>query len=214
MTDLLIKVIPLALASLISPVMLGISVLLISNKENFQKKVSGFILGSILAALLLTVAGFLIGTHLTKGTTSHYAWIFDYVIALILLFFAFKVAFSKKKEKKSPRVTSKNIVFQWIIIGLLIVIVNDSAVLYMLQVKEIYQTNINIVNKIIVNLFSLLFLLIPGFLPLLINWILPEKTAKVTGAISGFMNKYGNIILGLLFFVFAAYYLLKGMAII
>jgi hypothetical protein len=84
----------------------------------------------------------------------------------------------------------------------------------MLQVKEIYQTNFNIVNKIIVNLFSLLFLLIPGFLPLFINWVLPKKTAKVMEVISGFMNKYGNIILGLLFFVFALYYLAKGIGII
>jgi putative Ca2+/H+ antiporter (TMEM165/GDT1 family) len=212
MLDLFLKIFPFALASVISPVMLGIMILILGDKEHSKRKVIEFFIGSFLAVMILTLLGYFLGSNISGSGGFHFSSLVNYIFALLLVILAIRFFF-KRKPNNPPKVETQDRFIRWFLTGLLITIINDSAVLYLIQVKEIYQSQVMILPKLIINLVSIFFLLLPALFPLSVYVFVPATASKVIDPVADAMKKYSNYVLATLFLIFGLVYLLKGLKI-
>ena len=214
MFGLLIKIVPLALASTLSPLILGLTTILLGQKEHPKRKVLALLVGSILAVAILTFLGFYLGTSFSGSRNYKYHSLVDLIFGAILIIFAVKTLISSPQKEKSRAETiqERSQLLRWFILGFIINITNlDAVILYLTQIREIYQTSIEIVSKIIINTISILFFLFPIIFPLAVASFAPKVANKIIDPVSLSMKKYGSYIVGFLFLIFGAYYLLKGL---
>lgn len=160
MFGLLIKIIPLALASTLSPLILGLTTILLGYKEHPKRKVLALLAGSILAVAILTFLGFYLGTNFSGSRNYKYHSLVDLIFGAILIIFAVKtlISSSQKEKSRAETIQDRSQLLKWFILGFIINITNlDAVILYLTQIREIYQASIEIVSKIIINTISILF---------------------------------------------------------
>ncbi len=229
MLELLISVIGLGLASTLSPVILAISVSLLTGKENESENGSNKPLGRLIAftlgGVVVAVAIALAGAEAWNGAlslskTAHaYARQLDFALALALLAFGVwealplfrKTADSEKakKEKRQARIASSGALALFAI-GFLVNATNFDAVLFNLAaVREIAAASISDATEIALIGVADFFFLAPCLLPLFVYVAAPKQTKQVLAPVGRAMQKYGAWLVPAIFIVFGLYLFTK-----
>ena len=212
MAPLLAEVMPLSVASAMSPVILGISITLLSRKAT--RAVLAFLLGSALAALVLLAigAGFASGDDAVAKGISQPVAVFDVALGFLLAAFGVKVLIGKEgagaRLKAGTRVSAGRLAA----IGFMATITNfDAALLNITAVRLIAGAPDYLATKLLALGISEFFLLSPILAPLLLYTAYPQKSARILAPVGAWMSRYGKYVVGIIFLGFGAYLIMKGL---
>lgn len=214
MLELLVKIMPLFLASTVSPGIFAIVIFLLSQKKSGFVKTSVLLLGSIVASILIVMAGYYLG-HITidPDNTHIVDNVLNIVLGIILLCLGIREMLVKDNHGQSHKVVndaSINI-FKWFAVGFLISITNfDSVVFIFTATKEIAQSQIDKISRTVLVMIGLFFFNLPIILPIFLYAMSPNTAKKILQPINAFLVKYGRYIVAVIFVVFALYLLFKG----
>lgn len=215
MTDLLIKILPLDLASTLSPGILALTVFLLSKKEYRIGRTLALWIGSFAVAVALAIVGLKLGNSIQDPDNKR---IIDNIVDLVLsaLFFYFGIKSllvkdTDKSEKNVEKDESRDL-WKWFLIGLVISVTNFDAVIFNLTAaKEIGQSDVTGTSKLLLLIMGGVFFTLPIILPLVLYLIMPKLAQKILDPLNAFLTKYGRYIVALIFIVFAVYLLIKGL---
>jgi len=214
MIILLAKIMPLAIGAMISPVMLTITLLVLSGKNFPKPRAFAFLIGAVLALLMMSIIGYEFGqSHQLSGgdNTSSTSATIDIVLGLLLIFTGI-FSYFKKEEQSVPvkKNDDKPNYFRWIIVGFALNIFNDSMLFVLAASKEIGSAGVVYLDKIILILIVSIFELLPIIFPLGLYLIFQEKAKKILTPINTFVGKYSKVIGLVIFLLFGAYVLYRG----
>lgn len=216
MLELLLRVVPLAVASTVSPVVFGIAVALLAGKAHQLKRALAFLLGTVITVIILAMIGaFLGGGGADAGIRAlHPSASMDLLLGG--LFIVFAILEARPSKEKGPKLGKKGGkkpgLMKWMLVGFFTSILNfDAVLLNITEVKEIFGSGIAFGQEIALTVFCGLFFLLPGILPIAVYLVYPKKAKKMLEPLGTLMKKYGNYIVMAIFFVFGAYLIMKGM---
>lgn len=210
MIDLLAKVLVLGFASAFSPVIFGVAISLLASKQHLVKRGAAYLAGAIVTAAILCVAGAAIGQQSVSALNPKSVAYIDLMLGSLFIGFAIFEWVHKDKERKIN--TSKRAgVFKWFALSFLMNITNfDAELLYLTEVKEIFQANVQLIVEIPLLAVGTFFFLSPIIIPFAAYIVMPAKASKVLEPVGSIMKRYGILIVSLIFFGFGAYLLFKG----
>ncbi len=212
MVNLLIEILPLAIASAMSPVILGISIALLSKKATHT--VFAFLFGSALAALILLAIGigFASGDDIVAASISQPVAIFDLALGILLGAFGVKVLLEKEGAGSRLKAGAAISARKMAAIGLLGTLTNfDAALLNITAVRAIASAADSFATKLAALGIAEFFLLSPILLPLAFYFVAPQKSVKLLAPVGAWMEKYGRFVVGLIFLGFAVYLVAKAL---
>ena len=211
MTSILIKIIPLDLASTLSPGILALAIILLGSKNYPKARTLAMLCGTLLVAVILAILGFVIGNNVTPGTDPTVrSAIIDMVFGLVFVYYGIKIILSKER-KIEPKEGSGAQFFKWFAIGFIISATNfDAVLLNFAAAKEVGDAAINYFDKIILLIINSLFFALPIILPLVAYLIFPKFAGAMLEKLNRVVLKYSRYILFAMFFLFGLYFLIKG----
>ena len=212
MLEVFLKILPLAIASAASPIILAATVALLS-KKNFGCAFS-FLAGCVLAAAVLAAVGISFAAEDDKVAESmgFSPSIFDIAIGALFLAFGIKVLVEKPAAKQDvPRAGKSGGKIKWFAIGLIGSITNfDAALLNITAVRAIFNSGIALLPKLSLLAFCDFFLLSPALLPIALCILAPEKSQKLLVPVGNAMNKYGRYVVAAIFIIFGILLIKNG----
>ncbi len=213
MLELLARVLPLAVASAMSPVILGIAVALLSGKKGSNAGASAFLAGGVVVAAALAILGFAAGNgFLSSFGIRHLPASLDIGLGVLLVAFAAKTLLEKEEGDGKKIGQSGGGPMKWFAIGFLANATNaDAVVLNFTAVREIFREGANSIYEISLLALADFFFLAPALVPLLIYMIAPEKTSRYLAPIGAWMKRYGKFVVASIFLIFGMYLLRKGL---
>lgn len=215
MVEIFAKILPLDLASVLSPGILALALILLSKKEFALGRTFAFLFGSALVALGLAILGLNLGANVQDvHNTRVVDNIVDLALAAVFLYFGIRSLIKPEKTEKKPQAKNDDSrhLLKWIIIGFVISITNFDAVLFnFTAAKEIGQSQIFSAEKIILLIVDALFFTAPILVPLLFYLITPKLTQKILDPLNLFLIKYSRFIVGAVFIGFGIYLAYKGL---
>ena len=212
MLELLLKILPLQLASTLSPGILALSVTLLAKKEYVLKRLCALFLGSAVVAILISITGLKIG-HDTVNIGGHgtIAGV-DLILALLFLYFGIMCLVKKDSDKKSRSIKKSRSghFVGWLIIGFVVSITNfDAVILSFTAAKEIGVAGIESIDKIILLTANVLFFTAPILIPGIFYLLFPKLAQRILEPLNDFLLRFGRFLVALIFLVFAAYLFYK-----
>jgi len=211
MLSLLVKVIPLNMASALSPGILAVSVLLLGGKRQPVLRSLAFFLGTLVVGVIAVSAGFFLGQALSTGMKQGAASsVIDLILGVIFIVFGFKLFFAREinpslKEYRHQLLT----LFAG---GLILSGTNfDALFLSFAAAKEVGGTpDIQMISRICLLVLNLIFFTLPVLLPLLAFIYFPRYAAGFFKKINQYALKYSRFMLSVLFIVFGVVLVLRG----
>lgn len=214
MFELLATILPLAIASTMSPGILAITIALLSSKNHQKIRTIAYNLGGLLTALIILYITIFSG-RIGLGNPAEPGGIdyLDTVIGLVFIFFAVHTwATRKNKEKKLEEKTAKPNFGKWLFIGFITTITNFDAVLfYFTEIHEIVDPGTTFIYSLILMFIATFFFLSPSLVPLIMYLVNPKKASERLRPATEFMKKYGSIMVAAIFFIFGVVLLIRGM---
>lgn len=215
MLGLLAKVIPLDLASTLSPGIFALAIYLLGSKYHPYIRIISFFAGILLIGIGITIAGFAVGAatpNVAVGESTSSA-IVDLILGLVLIVFGIH-SLSAKERKAKPATEKGSQVFKWVIIGIIIAVTNlDAAFLNFTAAKEVSDsTAVDSIEKIIILIVNLIFFTLPITLPFLITVLFPSLKDKILPKLNEFVTRYSKYIIFVMLVGFGIYLAYKGIA--
>ncbi len=213
MLEILSSIIPLDIASIISPGIFALAIFLLSNKVHPREKLISFFSGSLLAGIIVTLIGFSLGQNILmdkrKAGTSA---ITDLIIGAICIFFTLKSLKARDKKIKLHNNPQGKKLLRWFIIGFLASITNlDAVFLNMTAAKEVgVAEQISLMLKSFLLCFNLFFFTLPITLPVILYLLFPTAAKKSLSKINFYLIKYGRYIVAIIFFIMGIVFLRRG----
>ena len=212
MFELFATILPLAVASAASPVILGVSVALLSRK-NFGAA-AALLASGVLAAAILALVGASVAAEddVVAKSLGFSPAIVDLALGIVFLAFGAKVLLEKpSKEGISRKGAAGWGPAKWFAIGFIGNITNfDAVLLNLAAVREIFNSSLAMASKLELLAFADFFFVLPALLPIAICVLAPAASQKVLVPIGKSMSKYGKYVVGAIFIVFGAYLIVKG----
>jgi len=212
MDGLFLSILPLAVASAASPIILGVSVALLARKNT--SAAIALLLGGAMVALLLAAVGISVAAEDDKaaealGMGPRAA---DIAIGALLLAFGIKSLLEKPKQESAPAGAKKAHGFsRWLAISFIGNITNfDAVLLNLAAVREIFNSQAALAYKLLLLGFCDFFFLSPALVPLALYLYAPEKSARLLLPVGKWMQKYGHLLVGIIFVAFGLFLVLKG----
>lgn len=214
MLELLAKTLPLAIASAMSPVILGVAVALLSEKGGNVGKVCAFLLGGAVVALGLAFLGFAAGSGAFSALgISGLPASLDIGLGAVFIIFAARGLLEKEEGRKKKMGAAKGGAFKWFAIGFLANFTNaDAVVLNFTAVKEIFASEAGFTAQLFLVGVADFFFLSPALVPLLVYAVAPGKTGKMLEPVGAWMRRHGRYVVAAIFLAFGAYLIYKGLA--
>ena len=213
MAELFLKILPLALVSINSPLMFAVAVFLLTQKDQPFRKILAFLLGIFVVLIAATFIGYYLGIGFSFHQFKITKWE-DLAIGIILILLAVRALFSKNEKDSNARQLGKNShrsLAGWFVIGIVLNILNfDGVLAYIVEVKEIIQTDINLFEKILIDLFCLVAFTLPLSFPVVVDLIAPKAAGKMLNSMAGWFKKYSKYIIAFLFAGFGIYLVIKS----
>jgi threonine/homoserine/homoserine lactone efflux protein len=217
MIDVLIKILPLDLASTMSPGLLALTIALLAKKGLGFKKTLALGLGSLIVAIILAIIGLKLGqTVQDPNNTKIIDNIVDLILAALFLYFGIKSLVQKEDQPKTNLLDKNGAgqLVKWFAIGFIISITNfDAVALNLSAAKEVGQAVINSTQKFILLAINSLFFILPILIPIVFYVFTPKLMDRIFAPLNIFLTKYGRLIVGMIFIVFAIYLGYKGLKI-
>lgn len=214
MAELLIKILPLQLATTLSPGIFALTIVLFAKKKYAIGRGLALLLGSILVVIFLSFVGLKTGQSVTTVSThSRISVIIDFVLAILFLYFGIRGLIKPDRERKEPAEENPARHFgKWFVIGFVISITNfDAVLLNFAAAKEIGTASIDLINKITLLFIGVIFFVLPILMPLIFYIILPTLAQKILAPINTFLLKFGRYLVSAIFIIFAVYLIYKGL---
>lgn len=212
MAGLFLSILPLAVASAASPVILGVSVALLARKRT--SAAVALLLGGAIVALILAAAGISVAAEDDKaaealGMKPRAA---DVAIGALLLAFGIKALLEKPKKESAPSGAGKARGFyRWLALSFIGNITNfDAVLLNLAAVREIFNSTAALAYKLALLAFCDFFFVAPALVPLALYSFAPEKSARLLSPVGRWMQKYGRYIIGAIFTLFGLFLMLKA----
>lgn len=211
MITTLLTILPLNLASALSPGILSLTLFLLGAKEHKRSRILALLIGSLVAGIIAIILGFTLSGLADSPGQNRSEAIFDIVLGAFFLIFAIKVIISKERIKQHDKAQSPGF-GKWLVIGFIISITNfDAVFLSLTAARETADAEITGFYKLIFVLINLFFFTLPITLPLLITLIAPATSTKVLNKLNGFMLRYSRYIIFAMFATFGIYLLWQGL---
>lgn len=212
MLSLLAKIIPLGIASALSPGILALTVYLLGNKHS-KTRIWAIFIGTIIVAAIVITLGFITGSNATpEGKPSLTSAIVNLFLGGLFIYFSLKNLLKKERGLKKSDEDNNPHFIKWLIIGFLINATNfDAVFLAFTSAKEIgAEADVNILGKIIAVIINVFFFSLPITLPVSIYLLVP-KTAKVLlDKLNTFLLRYSRYIVFAMFAIFGVIFLYRG----
>lgn len=214
MIALLIKILPLQLATTLSPGIFALTLILFTKNKYAIGRVLALLLGSIFVAILLGFAGLKTGQSITAFSAhSRISVIIDFILAILFLYFGIRGLVKPEREKKeSLGENPTRQLGKWFVIGFVISITNfDAVLLNFAAAKEIGTAGIILFDKIILLFVGVIFFVLPILIPFIFYLALPSLAQKILAPINTFLVKFGRYLVSAIFIIFAFYLIYKGL---
>lgn len=212
MFSLLIKIIPLGFGAIVGcPMILALALLLLGSKNHAKIRTFAFFFGNLIVAVAVAILGFSLGHSVPESAKpTMISAIIDTILGLFFIIFGIKILFSKDHKVKEKEESGYKIV-RWFLIGFLISVTNfDTVLLSLAAAKEIGESAVNEINKIILLIINILFFTAPIGLPLILYLIMPKLARPILEKINQVVFKYSRYILFIMFVGFGIYFCYKG----
>lgn len=212
MASLLIKIIPLDLAATLSPGILALSIILLSGRNKPKEKTFSLLLGTLVIAITIAIAGFFLGQAATPkvGPTLASA-IIDCILGIVFILWGFKLLSSKERKIKNQEGGGPEF-FKWFTIGIVVSATNfDAVLLSFAAAKEVGNSALGILSLIILLIVNIFFFVLPTSLPMAIDLLFPKFTGLLLEKINRVVLKYSRYILFAMFLIFGIYFLSKSL---
>jgi hypothetical protein len=207
MFELFMSILPLALASALSPLILAVSVTLLAKKNT--KAAAALVLGGLLAAAVVAVAGASVAQEDDKAAVKlgFKPEAADLFFGVIFLAFGLKEFFEKPKEQGLPQGAQKSRgALKWLAISFVGNITNfDAVLLNFAAVRQIFNAAIPLFNQLSLLVFCDFFFLAPALVPLMLYYAAPAKSERALEPVGKWMAKYGHYLVGMIFVAFGLY---------
>ncbi len=212
MSDLFIQILPLAVASAASPVIIAISLALLSKKS--FGALGAFFFGCALATLILAGIGISVAAEdeVVASSIGLSTSVLDLALGAVFFAFGVKVMLEKPADEKNPPPTKKpRSPISWFALGLFGSLTNfDAAILNITAVREIFNSNIVLLQKAFLLVFCDFFLLSPILLPCIIYVFAPAASKALLAPVADWLKKNGNYLVGAIFIIFGIFLVMKG----
>jgi threonine/homoserine/homoserine lactone efflux protein len=214
MIKLLAEILPLQLASTLSPGIFALAVVLFTKREHTWARILALFVGSALVAVLLGIGGLKTGLNVAAvGKHNLASTIIDFVLAVIFLYLGISGILKKDnagRMKEQTRAQSAELL-KWLVVGFAVSITNfDAVLLNFTAAKEIGAAQINLIIKIILLLLGILFFTAPILVPSGFYLILPDLAQKILAPINRFLVKFGRYFVAIILLIFAVYLTYRG----
>ena len=216
MDELFIKVLPLALASAVSPASLAVSLVLLGGKSHPRLKALAYLLGEALVALGITILGLLLAGQTTQSVGRHAHSVIDAVLGSLLLVLGIVALAIKpgKNGKAFSGLDSESETRQLAtcgFMGLLAMGLNVSSLVpFLAAVREVGRAAVSFEVKGVALGVAWTLLLLPMILPLLIYLIAPKAAARILTPISIAATKYGRYLVAAICLILGAVFVWEG----
>jgi hypothetical protein len=217
MDQLFIKVLPLSLASAVSPASLAVSLVLLGGKIHPRMKAFAYLLGGALVALAVTVLGLLLASRASPTTGPHAHAVIDAVLGSLLL--ALGVVALAIKPRKDGRSLSgldsqseRRQLGTCAFVGLLAMGLNVSSLVpFLAAVREVGRAVVSMEVKGVALGVAWMLLLLPMVLPLVIYLIAPNAAARILTPISIVATKYGRYLVAAICLILGSVFIWEGL---
>ncbi|MFM9126102.1 MAG: GAP family protein [Solirubrobacterales bacterium] len=219
MSELMTKILPLALAGAISPTVLAVVLVVLSGKEDPKLRGLAFLAGTttVVVAISLLVV-FVLGAAVPdsqKGSNSDLSGYVDLGFAVLLLALA-GLTFARRnhhreKHHDSARQPGARLP-RFYALGLLIMIFNFTTLaVFLPALKEIAIDKVSDADRLTALIVVDVIVLTPAWLPVLLYLISPRMARKVLNPLNDFLTRH-RVAVGVgICLVFAAYLTYLGL---
>lgn len=215
MLEAIISIISLDFTSIIlSPLVLALSVMLLSSEKHQKEKLAGFFLSYFLAGLLVSIAGFTLGqTASLRNPAAVSSPIIDLIIGIIFTIIAVKAIILKDKPAKIEEKPHHHLFFRWLIIGLIISVTNlDALFVIFTAAKQVGDTEqFSLTFKYLFLCLNLFIFTLPVTFPVILKLLFPKIAEKILDKVNHFLIKYSRYITAVTFIIFGLYFLSRGL---
>jgi len=216
--QLFIKVLPLSLASAVSPATLAVSLVLLGAKSHPRLKAFAYLLGGAVVAGMLTVLGLLLAGGESTSDVPHSHAVIDIVLGAILAVLGI-VALAVKPRKDGgalSRLDSKpprRQIAACGMMGLLAMGLNvSSQVPFIAAVREVGRSAVSVSLKAVALGIACVLLLLPMILPLAMYLVASGAAARILTPVSAAATKYGRYVIAAICLIIGAVFIRDGVA--
>lgn len=219
--NLLLEIVPIALAAAISPTSFALLIVLLSLSKRPKTSGAGFLLGSTLIILIAALLGMVAaeGFLLTRPEPGQLkSWI-DLLLGILVLFYGFKILLNKNawfedKELELPTnnksATSEFISSLFLAMGLFVLNFITTALVF-LGGSKIAAAGLGWIGTIISLLVLMAITLSMVALPVLIYFLTPQKADKILFKLNKWIKKNGHYLTAILIIVIGVYFIFNGL---
>lgn len=213
MSNLFLTVLPLNLASTLSPGILALAIILLGSKWHSKARTAALLTGTIIVGVIIIILGSALGQLVSAGLKpTATSAIFDTIIGIIFILFGIKTILIKEKKIKPSKADSGKQIFKWFIIGIVISATNfDAVFLSFTAAKEVSESLlVNNASKALLLFLNLFFFVLPSLLPLVLYIVFPKIAAPILNKINKYVLKYGQYIIFTIFIAFGLILIRQG----
>ncbi len=208
MSDLL-AIGPFIIGASVSPVVLIMTLYILTLPKDPIKKSMMFLLG---AAVAVTIVSFVIfySTTIQPTPSPNKDLLPHVIIGLLLLFLAYGIYHKGPQNHQDDSKGKKHGPLGYIVLGVLLMITNFTTIAMLFEIAvEIRGHNIAGTSKNAYLLASIFSSLAPIFVPILVVLVAGRHGKQILAKLSEGMKKYGHIITSIFFAILGVYSLLK-----
>ncbi len=216
MDQLFIKVLPLALASAVSPASLAVSLVILGSKSHPRWKAFAYLLGGAAVAAALTAAGLILAGSESASAGKHPHAAIDATLGCVLVILGIAALAMKPSENGSPLARldaqpERRQIATCGLMGLLAMGLNvSSQVPFLAAVREVGRAAVSFEVKTIALCVAWALLLLPMFLPLVFYLIAPRAAARILTPVSIAATKYGRYLVAAICLILGAVFIHDG----
>jgi hypothetical protein len=216
MDQLFIKVLPLALASAVSPASLAVSLVILGGKSHPRTKALAYLLGGAAVAAALTAVGLLLAHTDSTAENKHSHAVTDATLGAVLVILGVAALVMKAGKDGSllDRLDSqpeRRQIATCGLMGLLAMGLNvSSQVPFLAAAREVGRADVSVEVKAAALGVAWLLLLLPMFLPLVMYLIAPQAAARIMTPISVAATKYGRYLVAAICLIIGAVFVYDG----
>ncbi len=213
MFEVLIKIIPLDLASTLSPGIFALVIVLLGSKFHPKFRAFYLLLGSLIVGIGIAWLGLSLGKlssiDIKPSLTSA---IVDLFFGFLFIILGIKILVKKERKIKLQQEGQKYGILKLLLAGAVVSATNfDAVILSFTAAKEIgLSSEIGDLAKLIFLIVNILFFILPISLPLFLSLILPEFAGRILTKINRFVLKYSKYIIFILFLIFGLIFAFRG----
>jgi hypothetical protein len=216
MDQLFIKVLPLALASAVSPASLAVSLVILGGKSRPRTNAFAYLLGGAAVAFAITILGLLLASGAKASGSPHAHAVIDAVLGSLLVALGI-VALAIRPSKDGTalsRLDSRSERRQLgacALMGLVAMGLNVSSLVpFLAAVREVGRAAVSVEVKGTALAVAWTLLLLPMILPLVIYLIAPQAAARILTPISIAATKYGRYLVAAICLILGSVFVWDG----